>query len=109
MKDMFNFTNVRLWVWSFGRYRLFNCLLEASVLSFVSFVLRLILGSATIATHPPSDTHTAIPPLASISFGMPTQVPPAFTNTFKPGATPSIAGVPVLPSARLFSNTFSPN
>ncbi|KAJ3510061.1 hypothetical protein NLJ89_g4884 [Agrocybe chaxingu] len=47
---------------------------------------------------PPLDTSTDIPPLASISLGMPTKVPPTFTATFAGGATGPISGAPPLPT-----------
>jgi peptidoglycan/xylan/chitin deacetylase (PgdA/CDA1 family) len=50
-------------------------------------------------TAPPLATGTDIPPLASITFGMPTRSAPQFTATHSPGATPPIKGAPVLPSA----------
>jgi len=40
-----------------------------------------------------------IPPLSSITLGMPTQPPPTFTVSFPVGATPPIAGAPHLPTS----------
>ncbi|KIM44590.1 hypothetical protein M413DRAFT_356961 [Hebeloma cylindrosporum] len=50
-------------------------------------------------TAPPLATGTEIPPLASITLGMPTRVAPQFSATYSPGATPPIKDAPVLPTA----------
>ncbi|KAF9525352.1 hypothetical protein CPB83DRAFT_552673 [Crepidotus variabilis] len=55
--------------------------------------------SAASRTPPPLDTSTTIPPVASISLGMPTKAPPSYTASFAPGATPPIAGAPKIPKA----------
>ncbi|KAF8159547.1 hypothetical protein B0H34DRAFT_703906 [Crassisporium funariophilum] len=50
-------------------------------------------------TPPPLDTSTTIPPLAHITYGMPTKVAPVFQATHTPGAKPPLAGAPNIPGA----------
>ena len=63
---------------------------------------RLALAFALFAsvtfTFASLDTGTAIPPLASITLGMPTQNPLPVSSTYTPGATPPNSGAPVLPT-----------
>uniref|UniRef100_A0A8H7XRL9 chitin deacetylase n=1 Tax=Psilocybe cubensis TaxID=181762 RepID=A0A8H7XRL9_PSICU len=47
---------------------------------------------------PPLATWTGVPPLESITLGMPTRPIPPVTATYAPGARPPIAGAPVLPT-----------
>ncbi|KAL0953727.1 hypothetical protein HGRIS_004918 [Hohenbuehelia grisea] len=60
-------------------------------------------ATAPPAAPPPLDTGTGVPPLASITSGMPTQATLAPTTSYPPGATPPVKGAPVLPSAFVFS------
>ncbi|KJA28096.1 carbohydrate esterase family 4 protein [Hypholoma sublateritium FD-334 SS-4] len=60
-------------------------------------------GSTTTATvtstgAPAQATYTTIPPIESITFGMPTRAITAFVGTHTPGETPPISGAPALPS-----------
>lgn len=52
---------------------------------------------------PVQATYTTIPPVESITFGMPTRAITAFVGTHTPGETPPIAGAPVLPPTREYS------
>ncbi|PPQ91479.1 hypothetical protein CVT25_013736 [Psilocybe cyanescens] len=57
--------------------------------------------SVTVTTSsgpPPLATWTGVPPLESITLGMPTRPVLPVTATYAPGATPPLAGAPVLPS-----------
>jgi peptidoglycan/xylan/chitin deacetylase (PgdA/CDA1 family) len=65
-------------------------------------------SGTTSATAPPGVTTvpaaagTGIPPLANITFGMPTQATLPVTATFAAGATPPVSGAPALPSTFVF-------
>ena len=47
---------------------------------------------------PAQATYTTIPPIESITYGMPTRAITAFVGTHTPGETPPISGAPALPS-----------
>ncbi|KAF9006049.1 hypothetical protein BDQ17DRAFT_1239435 [Cyathus striatus] len=59
-------------------------------------------GTAT-STSIPLATGTTVPPLESLSMGMPTKAAGTATTTFTVGATPPISGAPVLPTAFVYT------
>ncbi|KAL0947857.1 hypothetical protein HGRIS_010494 [Hohenbuehelia grisea] len=59
-------------------------------------------GPPPPATFTALDTGTGIPPLSSITSGMPTQATLAPSVTFTPGASPPVSGAPPLPSRAPF-------
>ncbi len=48
-------------------------------------------------------TGTAVPPLSSITLGMPTQIPPVVSATFSAGASVPVSGAPSLPTPCKFN------
>ncbi|RDB23677.1 Chitin deacetylase [Hypsizygus marmoreus] len=54
-------------------------------------------------TPPPAASGTAIPPIESITFGMPTKSAPTVTATFSPGEAVPVSGAPPLPTPFIFS------
>ena len=61
-------------------------------------------SSAAAASAPAGTGSYDVPPLASITSGMPAGATPTLTTTFTPGAVPSLSGAPPLPSACTFSS-----
>ncbi|KAF4593027.1 chitin deacetylase [Pleurotus pulmonarius] len=55
-----------------------------------------------VSLVPAAATGTGVPPIESISSGMPTQATLPVSGTFTPGATPLVSGAPVLPTAFVF-------
>jgi len=50
----------------------------------------------------PAATGTGVPPLSSITMGMPTQLPPVISPTYSAGASAPVSGAPALPTPFVF-------
>jgi hypothetical protein len=65
-------------------------------------------SSGVPVTSVPVATGTGIPPLANITFGMPTQTTLPVTATFAAGASPPVSGAPALPTPFVFEQAAWP-